>query len=503
MSKDRFKLVASSSKYADNGYDAIVVAYSLAKDAVDWKGYLPLPTAEQTELLKMIKRRELKAEAAAILTFDRSPTQRYCIVLLDPTLTTFKLLTLSKDIVNNLRDLKVEGIRLDLGAMGEALARPFVDAFVSALKAAEFRAPSYKGKSKKKVVWAPKLDIQIDDKNLVKPLTDQLQRSLAETDGTNLVRELAMLAGNDLTPKSYVARIKAAATEEGLGFEFYGVKKLQQMKAGAFLAIVQASSEQDAGIVKLTYQPKAKKNAKSLCLVGKGITFDTGGTNLKSAAHMYGMHRDMAGSAVAFALVRLAAREKWPFAVSAFLAIADNLTGSQAYRQNDVVTAMNGKTIEIVHTDAEGRMILADTLYLASKDEPSLIMDFATLTGACVGAIGNSYSGAFTNRDEYHSAIIESGKRSGERVWPFPMDEDFSECLKSDTADIKQCRLSGGVDHIEAALFLKSFLASDIPWIHIDIAAADRSGGLAHVESEATGFGVRFAADLVRALFGG
>jgi leucyl aminopeptidase len=209
----------------------------------------------------------------------------------------------------------------------------------------------------------------------------------------------------------------------------------------------------------------------------------------------------MAGSAVAYALVRLAAREKWPFAVTAYLAIADNLTGAKAYRPNDVVTAMSGRTIEIVHTDAEGRMVLADTLHLASKDKPDLILDFATLTGACVGAIGTNYSGAFTNRPDYHAAIIASGKSSGERVWPFPIDEDYGDCLKSDTADVKQCRLTGGSDHIEAAVFLRSFLETDLPWIHIDLAAADHAGGLAHVDTEATGFGVRFAAELVQKLF--
>ena len=499
MSKERYKCARPGSKNSDSGADAIVVAHFLSKTLPDWKAFLPLAGAEQAEVQKLIKRRDLKAEPGAILGFDKTPTQRYSVVLLDATLSTFKLLGMAKDIIHNLRDLKASAIRLELGAMPEAMALTFVDVFAAALKAAEFIPHSYTAKPK--AAWTPKLDIPIDDPSLVTALTAVLTRSIAETEGTNLVRELAMRAGNDLTPGAYIARLKEEAAEEGLGYEFFGVKKLQQMKAGAFLAVVQASEVQDSGIVKLSYKPKSKKGQKSLCLVGKGITFDTGGTNLKGAAHMYGMHRDMAGSAVAYALVRLAAREKWPLAVTAYLAIADNLTGAKAYRPNDVVTALSGKTIEIVHTDAEGRMVLADTLHLASKDEPTLILDFATLTGACVGAIGNGYSGAFTNRSDYHNAIIASGKSSGERVWPFPIDDDFGECLKSDIADIKQCRLTGGVDHIEAAFFLKSFLATDIPWIHIDIAAADRSGGLAHVETEATGFGVRFATDLIRNLF--
>lgn len=497
MSKDRYKLSVSDKKAASGDYDAIVFAYSLPKAAKDWKAFLPLPAAEQSDVLKLIKRRELKVEAGAVLSFDRSFAQRLSIVLLDSTLSTFKLLSLSKDIVRGIKDLKAQTVCINLRSLPEAPAKAFVDAIVSAFKTAEFVAPTYSDKARP--TWTPKLVIHTDDKALVKGLIEQMNQSMAEGDANNLVRELAMMAGNDLTPTNYVARVKSEAGKEGLGFEFFGVKKLQQMKAGAFLAVVQASDKDDAGIVKLSYVP-SKKSAKRLCLVGKGITFDTGGTNLKSAPHMYNMHKDMAGSALAYSLIRLAAREKWPFAVTAFLAIADNLTGAKAYRQNDVVRAMNGKSIEIVHTDAEGRMVLADTLYLASKEEPDLILDFATLTGSCVAAIGTTYSGAFTNRSEYHAAIIDSGKASGERVWPFPLDEDFGDCLKSDTADIKQCRLTGGVDHIEAAIFLKSFLAKDVPWVHIDLAAADHAGGLAHVDTEATGFGVRFASTLIRNL---
>ncbi|MBC7531107.1 MAG: leucyl aminopeptidase family protein [Oligoflexus sp.] len=497
MSKDRYKLSLTDFKTPDSAYDAIVFAYACPKAGKDWKPFLPLGSPEQAEVLKLIQRREIKIESGAVVSFDRSAAQRLNVVLIDSTLSTFKLLTLSKDIIRGCKDLKAQSLCLKLGRLPAPLAKAVVDTFVSAIKAAEFVPPNYSDKPKPG--WAPKLNIQIDDKTLVKSLSEQMNQSMAEGDANNLVRELAMMAGNDLTPMNYVARIKSESSKEGLAFEFFDVKKLQKMKAGAFLAVVQASDSRDAGIVKLSYKP-AKKSSKHICLVGKGITFDTGGTNLKSAPHMYNMHKDMAGSAVSYSLIRLAAREKWPFAVTAFLAIADNLTGAKAYRQNDVVTAMNGKSIEIVHTDAEGRMVLADTLYLASKEEPNLILDFATLTGACVAAIGSTYSGAFTNRSEYHAAIIESGKASGERVWPFPLDDDFGDCLKSDTADIKQCRLTGGVDHIEAAIFLKSFLATDVPWVHIDLAAADHAGGLAHVDTEATGFGVRFASTLIRHL---
>ena len=148
-------------------------------------------------------------------------------------------------------------------------------------------------------------------------------------------------------------------------------------------------------------------------------------------------------------------------------------------------------------------MLLADTLTLSSGEEsPDLMMDFATLTGACVGAIGERYSGAFTNEPDLVSAIIDAGRRSGERVWPFPLDEDFGECLKSDIADIKQCRLRGGTDHIEAGWFLKQFIKSNPAWVHIDLSACESDdGGLGHVPGKYTGFGARFTSQFVKKYF--
>jgi leucyl aminopeptidase len=158
---------------------------------------------------------------------------------------------------------------------------------------------------------------------------------------------------------------------------------------------------------------------------------------------------------------------------------------------------MNGKTIEVIDTDAEGRMVLADTLCLASRDNPNLMLDFATLTGACVRAISTRYSGAFSNTPAFYPRLIELGQKSGERIWPFPLDEDFFEGLDSEIADTKQCREKGGVDHIEAAIFLKKFVDPKIPWIHLDLSSAENNGGLAHVPTTYTGFGVRIALSII------
>jgi Cytosol aminopeptidase family, catalytic domain len=231
--------------------------------------------------------------------------------------------------------------------------------------------------------------------------------------------------------------------------------------------------------------------------VGKGILFDTGGTNLKAAKDMLDMHMDMSGSAVALALLQALTQLRLPVAVDCWLAITENRTGPAAYKQRDVVTACNGTTIEVIHTDAEGRMVLADTLALAGKENPHLILDFATLTGACVYALSERYSGALTNREALHGPLVTAGRGSGERVWPFPMDADFDDDLKSSVADVAQCALANEADQILAARFLQRFVPEKSAWVHVDLAAAHRKDGLAHLPGGPTGFGVRFALNLL------
>jgi leucyl aminopeptidase len=273
-------------------------------------------------------------------------------------------------------------------------------------------------------------------------------------------------------------------------------KQLTRLKAGAFLAVSQGNADREAGILRLTYTPQAKSSRK-LALVGKGIIFDTGGNNLKPFKNMLDMHMDMQGSAVAAGLLVALAQLRVPYRVDAWLAITENRISARAYKSQDVVTASNGTTIQVVHTDAEGRMVLADTLALAAREKPDLILDYATLTGACETALTSAYSGVFTNRPETHAALIAAGQQSGERVWPFPMDADFEEALRSDVADIRQCTESGAGDHILAAKFLARFVPAAQPWIHVDLSAGQRKGGLAHIPTECTGFGARFSLNLL------
>ncbi len=310
----------------------------------------------------------------------------------------------------------------------------------------------------------------------------------AQAAGNILSRELTMLPANELTPGLYRERIRKLAKEENWKCEEFDLKKLRKIGAGAFVAVAQGSEVADAAIVHLSHRhPDARQ---TVALVGKGICFDTGGHNLKPARYMHGMHEDMNGSAVAIGLLLAASKAKLPVNLDVWLAIAQNHISPKAYKQNDVVTALNGTTIEIIHTDAEGRMVLADTLTLASRAKPDYMIDFATLTGSMDTALGSRYSGIFSNREKLLKAALKAGHISGERVNAFPLDADYEEDLDSQIADIKQCTLEGEADHILAARFLMRFIENDTPWLHMDLSASNCKGGLGAVASDVTGFGV-------------
>ena len=323
------------------------------------------------------------------------------------------------------------------------------------------------------------------------------KRSFAIADGNALTRSLSILPPNKLTPTEYLKKVKELARENKWKLEFYDESILKKKKAGAFLAVSQASPKADAGIVRLRYTPNKATKGKKVFLVGKGICYDTGGTNLKPANYMYGMHEDMQGSAVALGTFLALTKMNFNRPVECWLALAMNHIGPKAYKPNDVVTASDGTTIEVIHTDAEGRMVLSDTLALASKEKPSLILDYATLTGACMYSIGTSYSGVFTNKKEWHTGLIKAGEDSGERVWPFPLDEDFDDMIKSDIADVKQCSQESGVDHILASRFLQRFVKHNTPWVHMDLSSSNKKGGLAHIPTDTIGFGVRYSVNLL------
>ena len=306
---------------------------------------------------------------------------------------------------------------------------------------------------------------------------DTLQAAFAEGviigESQNFTRALVNEPGNKLTPTILGERAAAMAAEVGLPCEVYSTDKLHELKMGAFWSVSQGSEEPPALIV-LRYEPKGVTDGPVLGLVGKGITFDTGGISIKSSDKMELMKYDMAGGAAMLGAMRAIALLKPKVRVIGIVCAAENMPSGKAYKPGDVVTAMSGKTIDVINTDAEGRLVLADGLTYAKQLGATHLIDAATLTGACVVALGITNAGGFSNNDDTWTKFNTALATSGEKFWRLPLGEEYAEQIKSDIADIKNTGgRHGGA--ITAAEFLKVF-AEDTPWIHLDIA------GLAWIE---------------------
>lgn len=418
---------------------------------------------------------------------------RTAVARVDSTSRCFARLSLARQLVAPMLAERPRRLRVISLLEDSTAAAAMAEAILAALHAALFKLPVVSAKPPEKNPLEA-VDFAGD---FGKP---DLHQASATAEGNNLARWLTQLPGNYLTPAIYRGYGEDLAEREGWGVEFIDQKRLEKLGAGAFLSVVAASPHRDAGILHLKYRPKGA-TGRALALVGKGICFDTGGSNLKTGGSMLGMHGDMQGSAVALGTLLALTRLKFDRPVDCWLALAENHIGPDAVKCNDVITALNGTTIELINTDAEGRMVLADTLALASRNQPGAILDYATLTGAVVAALGNRMAGAMTNRRQWVEPIIQAGERCGERVWPMPYEDDYDEDLKSEVADTLQCRTTGAGDHLYAARFLGRFVDRDIGWVHVDMASTGtHKGGLAHIPTDLQGFGVRFGVEWLREL---
>ncbi len=444
----------------------------------------------QGSRLQALLRKRPGGDVPALMT--RLTNKRQTLVVAAKTAAgtdAFDRLTLGRKLVAAATNEKAGNLGILVMGFDAEEQHALCDAAVAAALAAGFNLAQFKSKSSPariRSICVLGLDEKID-----------LSRTIAEAKGNNLARWLTSMPPNKLDAINYASLLKTIASDNGWQYKRFATKELKKLGAGAFLAVAQGNDDDSASIVRLRYRPLKANVAPALSLVGKGIIFDTGGTNLKPFASMLDMHGDMQGSAVAIGALLAISELKLPVAVDAWLAITENRTGPNAYKSQDVVTAANGKTIQTIHTDAEGRMVLADTLTFASREKPKLIIDYATLTGSVINAITTRYSGIFTNRADWHPRLKRTGRHCGERVWPFPIGSEFLDELQSETADIKQCAIKGLGDHILGASFLAEFVEYDTPWIHIDLAAGNHKGGLAHVPTEITGFGVRYTMSLI------
>ncbi|MEV5526663.1 leucyl aminopeptidase [Streptomyces prunicolor] len=381
------------------------------------------------------------------------------------------------------------------GAKKAAFALPLADAADAGAIAegallGAYSFDAYKGGAKDAKGKAPLGEVALlGGKPRDKEYKAAVERALAVTEELNRARDLVNTPPNDLDPEAFAAVAQTAAKEHGIKVEVLDEKALEKGGYGGILG-VGAGSAAGPRLVKLSYTHADA--TKHLAFVGKGITYDSGGISLKPAGHNETMKCDMSGAAAVFAAVVAAARLGLAVNVTGWLALAENMPSGSATRPGDVLRMYSGKTVEVLNTDAEGRLVLADALWAASAEKPDAIVDVATLTGAMVLALGSRTFGVMANDDAFRSAIVDAAEEVGEPSWPMPLPEHLRKGMDSPTADIANMgeRMGGG---LVAGLFLREFVGEGITWAHVDIAgpAFNEGGPFGYTPKGGTGSAVR------------
>ncbi len=315
-------------------------------------------------------------------------------------------------------------------------------------------------------------------------------------EAVNFARDLVNAPPNEMTSVTLANEARRVAREAGIKIAVWGRAEIIR-RGMTLLAAVNAGSEVEARFIHMSYVPTGRKKVPRLVFVGKGLTFDSGGLSIKPAKSMETMKCDMAGGAMTIATVLAAAKLKLPIEVHAVVPSTDNLTGGNAMKPGDIYRTLDGKTVEVLNTDAEGRLILADALTYARGLNPTVLVDHATLTGACMVALGQWRAGLYATNDALRDSYLAAASRSGEPFWPLPLDEDIKETIKSPIADIKNTG-DGYGGSIAAALFLREFVG-ETPWLHLDIAGpAYLAAPHGTSPKGGTGFGVRTALEFIK-----
>jgi leucyl aminopeptidase len=336
-------------------------------------------------------------------------------------------------------------------------------------------------------------------------LNDEFQQVIEQAtiicEATNIARAWAHEPANIINPVTLAERVAELANEVGLKCTVIDDKQLTEMGAGALVAVGQGSSTPSRLIV-LEYQPPAKSDAQPVALVGKAITFDTGGYSIKTTLGMVGMKYDKCGAMAVIGTLVAAAKLKLQTPIVGVLAAAENMISNVSYRPNDILKTLSGKTVEIISTDAEGRLVLCDALAYAQQNfKPLVMIDLATLTGGVVTALGSTRAGLFSNQDELASALFNAGEQTHERLWRMPLDDEYFEIIKSDDADMKNSAGIAKASPIVGATFLKQFVNEETSWAHLDIAGvSDWDKEMPYCPKGASGFGVRLLVEYLRGL---
>ncbi len=431
----------------------------------------------------------------------------------DKNFTTFdlsekkKIIFISLKEKENLFDLEETGAKFFVFLKSNGLKK--INLFCDTLRKTDyiknvlhflhgFNLKSYSfNKYKSKIIDKTTIDVRLISKN-AKSLKKDYHNYHAIESGVNLARDLVSEPPNVLNPKKYTEIIKKLSSL-GLKITVYNEKKMKSLGMNALLGVGQGSIN-ESFLVTIEWRGNKNSKDKPLAFVGKGVCFDTGGISLKPARFMEEMKYDMGGSAVVVGLLKTLALRKAKVNAIGVVGLVENMPGGNAQRPGDIVKSYSGKTIEVLNTDAEGRLVLADALsFTEKKFNPKFIIDLATLTGAIIVSLGEEYAGLFSNNDDLSDRIFKMGNKVKEKVWRLPLHENYNKLMNSPIADVQNINYSGGAGSITAAEFLQRFILKKTPWAHLDIAGMAFSKKAANLNpSGATGFGVRLLNQLVK-----
>lgn len=433
----------------------------------------------------LIKNKDTKKN---ILSFEISSRKKIIIVALKKNIKNSDAENLGAKFYDLFKNLKQNDYKLNSDTVSEK-QKNIIGYFLHGLKLKSYTFQKYKTKKNKKNII-----ISILGKN--KPsFKDQIKFKAIE-DGTFYTRDLVSEPGNILHPDEYAKRI-SSLKKFGLKINIYDEKKLRKLGMNTLLGVGQGSIR---GSYLVTMEWNGLKDkSKPLAFVGKGVCFDTGGISLKPAKFMEDMTYDMAGSAVVVGLMKSLAIRKAKINAVGVVGLVENMPGGNAQRPGDIVRSYSGKTVEILNTDAEGRLVLADALtYTEEKYKPKFIVDLATLTGAIIVSLGSEYAGLFSNDDKLSKQLINVGEDVEEKVWRMPLNKNFDKLIDSKNADMQNINYVGGAGSTTAAQFLQRFILNKTPWAHLDIAgmAFSKYGGALN-SGGATGYGVRLLNKLI------
>ena len=424
-----------------------------------------------------------------LLVFELNSKKKIILVSIKKDLKSFDIENLGAEFFDRINHGKNSEYYLNSDSI-ISNDKIFIGYFLHGLKLKSYTFNKYKTKKELRTI---SLNV-IENRN--KLSAKDIQKFKAIEEGTFFARDLVSEPGNILHPDEYAKRIKSLK-KIGLKINVYDDKKLKKLGMNSLLGVGQGSIR---GSYLVTMEWNGTKvNSKPLGFVGKGVCFDTGGISLKPAKFMEDMTYDMAGSAVVVGLMKNLALRKAKVNAVGVVGLVENMPGGNAQRPGDIVKSYSGKTIEILNTDAEGRLVLADALtFTEKKFKPKFIVDLATLTGAIIVSLGSEYAGLFSNDDELSNQIIRAGEKVEEKVWRMPLHKNYDKLINSKNADMQNINYVGGAGSTTAAQFLQRFILNKTPWAHLDIAgmAFSKYGGALN-SGGATGFGVRLLNKLI------